>query len=225
MASKTALAMAAASGRIELSPAPAGGSSERLISTICLGRLGAVEDWVGEPVGAGDLGAVEGDLLGKRAARALDDVAFDATAQPVGVDDQPAITGDGEFLRPDLAGAAVDLDLGDDRHHRTRALGIGDAAPRQGVAAAVGPRRRARLPPGGFGRGFDDGDVARHLQIAQAEGGGVGADRGGDFVGKGFAGELICGPTGSRRCAVRNGEARSSSGAIVSQARRLLAKS
>ena len=35
----------------------------------------------------------------------------------------------------------------------------------------------------------------------------------------------ICGPTGSRRCDVRNGEARSSSGAIVSQVVRLLANS
>jgi hypothetical protein len=36
---------------------------------------------------------------------------------------------DGEFARPQLAGMAVDFDLGDDRHHRTRALGVGDAAP------------------------------------------------------------------------------------------------
>ena len=32
----------------------------------------------------------------------------------IGVDDQPAIMRYGEFLRPDLAGAAVDLDLGAD---------------------------------------------------------------------------------------------------------------
>jgi hypothetical protein len=37
--------------------------------------------------------------------------------------------GDGEFARPHLAAAAVDLDLGDDRHHRTRALGMGDVVP------------------------------------------------------------------------------------------------
>jgi len=42
--------------------------------------------------------------------------------------------GYGEFARLDLAGAAIDLDLGDDRRRR--------APP----AAAVGPRRRARLP-------------------------------------------------------------------------------
>jgi hypothetical protein len=38
--------------------------------------------------------------------------------------------GDAEFARPDLSGMAVDLDLGDDRNHGTRALRIGDAAPR-----------------------------------------------------------------------------------------------
>ena len=35
----------------------------------------------------------------------------------------------------------------------------------------------------------------------------------------------ICGPTGSRRCEVRSGEARSSSGAMVSHEVRLLANS
>jgi hypothetical protein len=29
---------------------------------------------------------------------------------------------DGEFVRPHLVGMAVDIDLGGDRHHRTRAL-------------------------------------------------------------------------------------------------------
>jgi hypothetical protein len=42
------------------------------------------------------------------------------------------------FLRPDLAGTAVDLDLSDDRDHRIRALGIGDAAPGQGIALRSG---------------------------------------------------------------------------------------
>jgi hypothetical protein len=103
--------------------------------------------------------------------------------EPVGVDDQPAIVCHGEFACPHLAGAAVDLDLGDDRDHGTRALRVGDTAAGQGVAAAVGPRRRARLPPGALGCGLDDGDVARLLQIAQAEGDRVGADRGSKDVG------------------------------------------
>jgi hypothetical protein len=79
--------------------------------------------------------------------------------------------------RPDLTAATVDLDLGDDRDHRTRALGIGDTASRQRVAGAVGERRRAGLPAGALGCRLDDGDVARCSQIAQAEGGDpVGSD-------------------------------------------------
>ena len=76
----------------------------------------------------------------------LDDVAFDAEAQAVGVDDQPAIMRHGEFARPDFAAAAVDLDLGDDRDERTRALGTGDPAPGQSVAIAVGPRATSAAP-------------------------------------------------------------------------------
>jgi hypothetical protein len=51
--------------------------------------------------------------------------------------------GDGEFARPHLAAAAVDLDLGDDRDHGTRALGIGDAAAGQGITVA--PRSLCRF--------------------------------------------------------------------------------
>jgi hypothetical protein len=40
---------------------------------------------------------------------------------------------DGEFARPTLP---VDLDLGDDSHHRTRALGIGDTAAGEGIIVA-----------------------------------------------------------------------------------------
>src|SRR5437763_15983522 len=53
-----------------------------------------------------------------------------------------------DFASPNLAGAAVDLELGDDRHHRPRALGIGDAAPGQGVPTAVGAWWWTRLPAG-----------------------------------------------------------------------------
>ena len=75
-----------------------------------------------------------------------------------------------------------------------------------------------------LGRRLDDGDVARRLQIAQAEGDRVGADAAAISSMKDSLANWICGPTGSRRCAVRNGEARSSNGAIVSQASRLFAK-
>jgi hypothetical protein len=117
----------------------------------CLWRLGDVEDRVSRPIDAGDLGTVEGDLLRQCAARALDDIAFDAAPQPIGVDDQPAIMRHGEFARPDFAATAFDLDLEDDRHDGRRALGIGNAAAGQSVAVVVGVWRWPRLPPGALG--------------------------------------------------------------------------
>ena len=70
MASKTALASAAATGRIELSPAPGrrqfGAVNQHDIDRFR--RLDDVGGSVGEPVGAGDLRPVEGDLLRERPA-------------------------------------------------------------------------------------------------------------------------------------------------------------
>ena len=57
----------------------------------------------------------------------------------------------------------VNLDLGDDRDHCTRTLGVGDAAPHQRVAIAVGVWRRAGPPPGALGYRLDDHDVTRRL--------------------------------------------------------------
>jgi len=89
---------------------------------------------------------------------------------------------------------------------------------------AVGPRRGAPLPLGTLGRRLDDGDAARRLQIAQAESDRVGADRGGDLVDEGFAGELDL--RADRVAQVRGARRR---GAVeqrwrVSHASRLLAK-
>ena len=50
--------------------------------------------------------------------------------QAVRVDDLAAVVRDGELARPDPAGRAVDLDLGDDRDAGAVALRIGDAAAR-----------------------------------------------------------------------------------------------
>jgi hypothetical protein len=73
----------------------------------------------------------------------------------------PQIMRHREFLCRDLAGAAVDFDLGHDRDYGTQAPGAGDAAAHQHVAGAVGAWRRVRLPPG---------TLARVLQIARTEG-------------------------------------------------------
>ena len=78
---------------------------------------------------------------------------------------------------PHLAAAAVDLGFGDDRDHGTRTLRVGDPAPHQPIAIAVGVWRRACLPTGALGRRLDHRDVARCLQIAKAERCGVESKR------------------------------------------------
>src|SRR4029077_3447329 len=121
------------------------------------------------PIDAGHVLGVELDLLPQRAADALHDVALDGVPDPDRVDDLPAVMGDGEFARPDLAARAVDIDLGNDGAARAVALRIGDAAAADLGAGLVLARRRPRLPGGLFRRGPDHGDVARILDVAQAE--------------------------------------------------------
>src|SRR4029453_4837966 len=111
-----------------------------------LRRLRDVEDGIGHPVDAGHGLGVELDLLPQRAAHALHDVALDGVAQAVRVDDLAAVVGHRELARPDLAGRAVDIDLGHDGAARAVALRIGDAAAAHLVAGLVLARRGPRLP-------------------------------------------------------------------------------
>src|SRR5262252_2395409 len=120
-----------------------------------LRRLGDVEDRVGHPVDGGHVLAVELDLLPQRATDALDDVALDRMREAVGIDDLTAVVCNGELARPDLAGRAVDVDLGDDRDARAVALRIGDAAAAHLVAGLVAARRGSRLPARLLGGGLD----------------------------------------------------------------------
>ena len=133
------------------------------------GRLGDVEDRIGQPIDAGHGLVVELDLLPQRAADALHDVALDRHADAVRIDDLAAIMGDRELAHPDLAAAAVDVDLGDHRDARAVALRVGDAAAGDLVAGLVLARRRPGLPARLLRRRLDDGDVARILDVAQAE--------------------------------------------------------
>jgi hypothetical protein len=76
---------------------------------------------------------------------------------------------DREFAGPQL-GAAVDIDLGDDRDDRARALSIRGATAGRAVPAAVGARSRA---VGCFGwqpshEGLDDDLAGRHNSGIQA---------------------------------------------------------
>src|SRR5262249_26788455 len=123
-------------------------------------------------------------------ADALHDVALDGVPQPVGIDDLAAVVGDRELARPDLAGRAVDVDLGDDRNAGAVALRVGDAATADLAAGLVATRRRPRLPARLLGRRLDHRDVARVLDVAQAELDRVERQRRRQLVDERFAGEM-----------------------------------
>src|SRR5262249_61451337 len=97
---------------------------------------------------------------------------------------------DGEPVRSDLAGGAVDLDLGDHRNARAVALRIGDAAALDLDAGLVAPRRWPRLPAGLGGRRLDQRNVARILDVPQAGLGRIEHERRRDLVDEGLAREV-----------------------------------
>src|SRR5262249_59712212 len=115
------------------------------------------------------------------------DVALDGVLEPVGIDDLPAVMGDGELARPDFPAGAIDVDLGNDGDAGAAALRIGDAAAADRMAGLILARRGPRLPAGFFRRGLDHGDVAPGLDVAQAEFDRVEAHRRGYFIHGRFA--------------------------------------
>src|SRR5262245_62415861 len=98
--------------------------------------------------------------------------------------------GDGELARPDLSARAVDIDLGDDGAAGAVALGIGDAAAGDLVAGLILARRGPRLPARLFGGGLDHRDVARVLDVTQAELDGIEVERRRHLVHERLAGEM-----------------------------------
>src|SRR5262249_36102194 len=121
---------------------------------------------------------------------ALHDVALDTFDQPVRVDDLSAVVGDRELARPYLSGRTIDIDFGDDGNACAVTLHVSNTAARNLVAALVTARRRPRLPFRLLGCSLDPGDVARFLDVAQAELDRIGVYRGGHLVDEGFAGEV-----------------------------------
>src|SRR5262249_59303311 len=92
--------------------------------------LGESQDRIARPVEAGHGRAAECQLLLQGPAHGLDDVSFDLALHPIRTDDLPAIVQHEELLGADLAGRALDLDLGDDGHigaHKL-VLAVGDTA-------------------------------------------------------------------------------------------------
>ena len=109
VASKTAFARAAATGAVEASPAP----NRRQCWSVKEGHLDGRHFWEGQnriahPVHAGDAGAIERHFLVQRAAQRLHDRPFDLVAQPIGIDDQPAVVRTGDALHADPATRRID---------------------------------------------------------------------------------------------------------------------
>src|SRR5207302_6356195 len=127
-------------------------------------------------------------------ANALHDVALDGFCEPVGVDDLAAIVRDGEFARPNPAAAPVDINLGNNRHSGSIALGIGHAAAGRRVASLILARRRTRLPARLLSRRLNDGDVARVLHMSQTQLYRVNLEGCRDLVDERFAREVYLGP-------------------------------
>src|SRR5450631_1812882 len=146
------------------------------------GRLGDVEDWIGNPVHTRHGVAVEGHFLPQRAAHALYDVAFDAFHQSIRIDDLSAIVRNRELSRPNLASRAVDVDLGDNGDAGAVALCVGDATAGHLGFGLVTARRRPRVPFGLLRRSIDDGNVTWVFDVAQAEQNRIGVRRRRHFV-------------------------------------------
>src|SRR5215469_16029537 len=110
--------------------------------------------------------------------------------QTIGIDNLATVVGDRELARPDFPGLPVDFDL---RYHsdaRAVALRIGDAAARDLVAGLILARRGSRLPARLFSGGLDHRDVARVLDVTQAEFDGIEVERRRQLVHERLAGEM-----------------------------------
>src|ERR1700687_4175896 len=140
------------------------------------------------------------------------------------MDDRAAVGGDRELARPDLSRLPIDLDLGDDRDPRAVALRVSNAAAGHFVAGLVAPRRGPRLPGGFLRHRLEDGDVARVLDMAQAELYRIEIQRRRHLVDEGFAGEVDLRPdriaqmrAAQGRGAVEQGRDRLPGGALVGE--------
>src|SRR5215831_15463797 len=86
VASKNALAIAAAVAPMTSSPAPVEGSSSRCTTTAVLRMLGEAQHRIRHPIEAGDAALVERHLLLEHAARRLDRLPDDLVLDQAGID-------------------------------------------------------------------------------------------------------------------------------------------
>ena len=108
------------------------------------------------PVHACYLLRIELDLLMKRAAQRMEHRTFDGVAQRLRVDHQAAVVRAYQPLHPDVAGAAVHLDLGYLRGNGLSAECIRETAPGHDVPGSNWFWRGARIPPVSFRRRLYD---------------------------------------------------------------------
>src|SRR5262245_38956865 len=160
-----------------------------------VGHLREREDRIARPVEAGDLRAVELQLLYQRPAHGLDHIALDLALQAVGVDDLAAVVGDVELGDGDTASRAVDFDLGDRTNIGTHqlVLRVADAASLYDVASGRFSWRGTFLPLGQRSQSLKHLDPAlvRGVEIFQTEFQRVHARRRRQLVDEAFVGISI----------------------------------
>src|SRR2546422_5043358 len=90
--------------------------------------------------------------------------ALDGAAQPLRIDDQPAVVRANESLHPNAASSAIHLDLGNLCDHRLAAVGIRNTPPGENVSISDRSRRRTSIPTISLRRSLEYGDGARPLE-------------------------------------------------------------
>src|SRR5204863_3147362 len=99
------------------------------------------------PIARLDAALVEAHLFIQRPARRLDDAALDLVLQPVRIDDQSGIGRSPDVGYANLAGDAIDLDIGNTGHITRKVLVLGEAqaSPTAKTARLAGlPTRHRR---------------------------------------------------------------------------------
>src|SRR5262245_38045321 len=166
-----------------------------------VGHLREREDWIARPVEAGDLRAVELQLLYQRPAHGLDHIALDLALQAVGVDDLAAVVGDVELGNGDTATRAVNFDLGDRTNIGAHQLVfcVADAASLYDVASGAFFWRGTFLPLGQRSQPLEhlDRALVRGGQTFQTEFQRVHARRRRQLVDEAFVGVSILHASGS----------------------------
>src|SRR6476646_8463951 len=127
------------------------------------------QDRISGPVPAGNLTAVEHDLLLQGDTDGLNDPALKLVSCTIGVHDTADIGGDHDPRNLDDPGFAIDVYVNDNSRVHSDCLVTRVGKATSALAIAL----RARGPACLCGRGFDDGTSPRILQMREAESDGI----------------------------------------------------